>query len=304
MRLHSLTSEGLTIRWARRIGAPATIAVAAASLPLAAAAEPSSPAPAAEPVGGPSTVNVYGGDYTGGDFTRPENNFESRFEYKTSGSSTRTDEGTLILRRDGVVTLSPEWKIGWIAELPVVSVRNTAQDPAESTSDFGIGDVLFQAQVVRVLDARWAVGVGARLVAPTGEGDLGSGKWQVMPGFGFRYSFLEFGSNTYFVFKMRYAMSVAGDPSRRNISEPQISPMLNIGLPDRWFVSLFPSYDIRLNYGDPKSGQTGRLFLPFDVMVGRKLADNFVMSLEVAAPIINDYPVYRFKTELRAAIEF
>ncbi len=271
------------------------IAVAAALLPVAAAADP---------IGGPSTINVYGSDYTGGDLTRPENNFESRFEYKSSGASTRTDEGTLILRRDGVVALSPEWKVGWLAELPLVSIRNTAPDPADATSDFGAGDAVFQAQAVRALDARWSVGVGARLVAPTGEGDLGGGKWQVMPGFGFRYSFLEFGSNTYFVFKMRYAVSVAGDPSRRSISEPQISPMLNIGLPDRWFFTLFPSYDIRLNYGDPKSGQTGRLFLPFDVLVGRKIADNFVMSLEVAAPIINDYPVYRFKTELRAAIEF
>jgi len=301
MRPNSPISEGPTIRRARRPGAVAAIAVTAALLPALAVAEPAS---AIDPVGGPSTIDVYGADYSGGDLTRPENNFESRFEYKTSGASTRTDEGTLILRRDGVVALSPLWKIGWLAELPLVSVRTTAPDPADASSDFGVGDAVFQAQLVRALNARWSVGAGARLVAPTGEGDLGGGKWLVMPGFGFRYSFLEFGSNTYFVFKMRYAMSVAGDPSRRNISEPQISPMLNIGLPERWFVSLFPSYDIRLNYGDPKSGQTGRLFLPIDVAVGRKLADNFVMSLEVAAPIVNDYPVYRFKTELRAAIEF
>jgi hypothetical protein len=34
-------------------------------------------------------------------------------------------------------------------------------------------------------------------------------------------------------------------------------------------------------------------------MVGRKLTKNLVLSLEVAVPIINDYPVYDFKTEVR-----
>jgi hypothetical protein len=45
---------------------------------------------------------------------------------------------------------------------------------------------------------------------------------------------------------------------------------LNIGLPDRWFVTLYPSNDIRINYRQPVSGQTGRLFLPFDASVGQK----------------------------------
>ena len=42
----------------------------------------------------------------------------------------------------------------------------------------------------------------------------------------------------------------------------------NIGLPDRRFLTFYPSPDIRINYGDPITGQTGRLFLPFDVRVG------------------------------------
>jgi hypothetical protein len=144
----------------------------------------------------------------------------------------------------------------------------------------------------------------ARLVAPTAQDSLGSGKWQIMPGFGIRYSFLEYGSDTYFVPKIRYAISFSGDPSRRNISEPQIAPTLNIGLPSRWFVTLFPSYDIRINNGDPVSGQTGRLFLPFDAAIGRKVTDDAVMSLEVSVPIIKDYPVYNFKTELRLSLRF
>jgi hypothetical protein len=65
--------------------------------------------------------------------------------------------------------------------------------------------------------------------------------------------------------------------------------MLNISLPDRWFFTLYPSADIRVNYGDPVTGQTGRLFLPFDFSLGRSLSKNFTISLEVGVPIIKDY---------------
>jgi hypothetical protein len=61
---------------------------------------------------------------------------------------------------------------------------------------------------------------------------------------------------------------------------------------------------LRINFGDPISGQTGRLFFPFDIAVGRTITDNLMTSLEVSVPIINDYPVYDFKTEMRVALRF
>ena len=50
---------------------------------------------------------------------------------------------------------------------------------------------------------------------------------------------------------LRYDISFAGDPSKRNISNLQLAPMLNINLPERWFVTLYPNTEIRINYGDP-----------------------------------------------------
>jgi len=103
---------------------------------------------------------------------------------------------------------------------------------------------------------------------------------------------------------VRYDASFAGDPSRRNISNLQFAPTFNLALPDRWFMTFYPSAGIRINYGDPVTGQTGRLFLPFDVRMGRKLTENLVMSLEVGVPIIKDYPVYNFKTEVRLNLTY
>lgn len=158
--------------------------------------------------------------------------------------------------------------------------------------------------VAHDLNERWAIGVGARLVARTAGNDLGAGKWQIMPGFGVRYSLPEWGADSYFVPTIRYAMSFDGEPAARRISEPQIAPTLNIDLPGPWFFTFYPSNDIRINFGQPKSGQTGRLFLPFDALIGAKLTEMLQISLEVSVPIVKAYPVYNFKTEGRFRVTF
>jgi hypothetical protein len=60
------------------------------------------------------------------------------------------------------------------------------------------------------------------------------------------------------------------------------------GVPDRWFFTLYPNTEIRINYGDPIRGQTGRLFLPTDFMVGRNVLKDVTLSLEVSVPVIKD----------------
>jgi hypothetical protein len=80
--------------------------------------------------------------------------------------------------------------------------------------------------------------------------------------------------------------------------------MLNINLPNRWFVTLYPNTEIRINYGDPLPGQSGRLFLPIDFMVGRNVTKTVTLSLEVSVPVIKDYPVYNFRTVTRVNMQF
>ena len=91
---------------------------------------------------------------------------------------------------------------------------------------------------------------------------------------------------------------------REEYQQPAVCADIEFSLPNHWFFTFYPSDDIRVNYGDPVTGQTGRLFLPFDFMVGRKLTQNLVLSLEVSVPIIKDYPVYDFKTEVRLNMLF
>jgi hypothetical protein len=140
--------------------------------------------------------------------------------------------------------------------------------------------------------------------SPQPAGTFWARERQIMPIAGFRYGLSEISSGSYFEPYARYDVSFAGDPTKRNISNLQLAPLFTLALPETWFISLYPSADIRVNFGDPVTGQTGRLFLPFDARVGRKLNDHTVLSFEVGVPIIKDYPFYNFKAEVRLNVPF
>jgi hypothetical protein len=244
-------------------------------------------------------------EYNGQDFTRPQNLLQLRYEYTTAPGKTRqVTTDTIALRADKKIDLSPQWQLALRSDLLVRAKDPITSDNPDGHFLYGLGDTDVQAGLIYTFNARWAAGFGDRLIAPTGPDSLGSGKWQMMPIVGVRDKLPEISPDSYFTFLVRYDVSVAGDPSRKNISNLQFAPTLNLDLPDRWFITFYPNPDIRINFGDPVTGQTGRLFLPFDVLVGRKLTTDWVASLEVSVPMINDYPVYNFKTEARLNLSY
>lgn len=294
-------------RCGRRFALPLTFLVACAASLLCSTSSRADPqARSVPPQASTESPDAEGEEpeYNGQDFTRPQRTLEARLRYQTSGTTSQTDKETLYLRATAKIDLGSGWKLGLLGQGSFVDKTTKSSNPPSSNTENGFGDSIFQANLIYSIDRHWAFGFGARLVDPTAEDSLGSGKWQIMPGFGLRYSFLEIGPDTYFVPVIRYAMSFAGNPMSRTISEPQIAPTFNIGLPQRWFLTLYPSNDIRINCGQPISGQTGRLFLPLDLAVGRKMTNDLVISLEVGVPIIKDYPVYNFKSELKLALQF
>jgi len=248
----------------------------------------------------------------GNDLFRPPSNlFQMMDQYKTApgsgsapGSTREVTTETLNLRMDHSLDLAPLWILALRADLPLLAKNPITSDNPDGNYFGGVGDADVQAIIIHNLDQRWTVGFGARLITPTGGDTFGAGKWQIMPAAGVRYALWEINSSSYFEPVVRYDVSFAGDPTRRNISNLQFGPTFNLGLPDRWFLTFYPSPDIRFNFGDPITGQTGRLFLPFDVRIGRKLSDNVALSLEVGVPIIKDYPVYDFKAEVRLNVTY
>jgi hypothetical protein len=265
----------------------------------------------ASSAGGENGGQDAGQDNTGQDFTSPQNLFQLRYQYKTApGTGSLKDTirtvttDTLYLRSDFTFDLGSPWKVVFRTDLPFVAKDPISSDHPSGDYLYGVGDADFQAALIEQIDQQWAAGGGLRIIAPTGSDNITSGKWQMMPIVGARAMLPELSAGSYFQGVVRYDLSFAGDPTKKNISNLQLWPMLNISLPDHWFFTLYPSADIRVNYGDPVTGQTGRLFLPFDFGVGRSLGKNFTVSLEFGVPIVKDYPVYDFKTTTRLNMKF
>jgi Putative MetA-pathway of phenol degradation len=178
------------------------------------------------------------------DFTRPENLFQLRYEYRTApgtgsvpGTTRTVTTDMVVLRSDLKIDVTPQWTLALRGDLPFVD-RNpiTAGNPLGEFID-GLGDADAQAALIKTLNSRWAAGAGVRIIAPTGSPDLTSGRWQALPIVGARYMLSELGADSYFTGLVRYDVSFAGDPAKRNISNLQLAPTLNIDLPKRWFVT-------------------------------------------------------------------
>jgi hypothetical protein len=245
-----------------------------------------------------------------GDVLAPKNLFQLYFAVRTApgsgpnGTIRTVTTDTFKLRADTRVALAPNWQLALRGDLPFEAKNPLNSSNPNGDTLYGVGDADIQAALINDIDARWKAGFGARLIMPTRDDNLGSGKWQIMPIAGVRYSMPDVGYGMYFEPLFRYDVSFAGDPTRRDISNLQFAPEVNFSFPDGWYFALYPEPDIRWNFGPAVTGQTGRLFLPFDGRVGRKFSKTLAVSIEVGVPIINQYPVYDFKTELRVDMKF
>ena len=281
--------------------------VAAALQPTPVAAQEAANAPAASGQDAPSPDQDSGPE---GDVLNVQRLLQLLYQVKTSpgtdlnGNPVTTTTDTWKLRGDMTFSLSPQWSLALRGDLPYLAKDKYTDSNPNGDFLYGLGDADIQAALIDNIDARWKAGAGARLIAPTGDTALGSGLWQIMPIVGARYALPEISSGSYFEPLLRYDVSFAGDPARRFISNLQVAPMLNISLPDGWFFTLYPNPEIRWNFGAPITGQTGRLFLPFDARIGHKFSDSFNVSLEVGVPIVKQYPVYDFMTALRFNLTF
>jgi hypothetical protein len=104
----------------------------------------------------------------GNDLTRPQNSFEMRLTDQTSSNDTsEANRAAMLLRLNSKITFDAGWRLALLAQVPVVAETTTAFDPLSVDHEFGLGDAAFQMILARAINERWAVGIGARLVART-----------------------------------------------------------------------------------------------------------------------------------------
>jgi hypothetical protein len=298
----------------RAASVPLEIAARALGLSLAAAASfqstcaRSQEAPAVS--AGQDASNQDQGAGPEGDVLNRQRLLQLMYQVKTApgtnldGNPVTTTTDTWKLRGDVTFPLNSQWSVALRGDLPYLAKDKYTDSNPNGDFLYGLGDADIQTTVSDNIDARWKAGAGARLIAPTGDAALTSGLWRIMPIAAARYALPEISQGSYIEPLARYDVSFAGDPAKKFISNLQFAPMVNISLPDRWFLTLYPNPEIRWNFGAPVTAQTGRLFLPFDARIGKKISNALDASLEVSVPIIEQYPVYDFMTALRVNFTF
>src|SRR5271154_779171 len=152
-----------------------------------------------------------------------------------NGSIRTVTTDTFKLRADTRFNLTPDWQLALRGDLPFVAKNPLNSSNPDADYLYGVGDADVQAVLIHDIAARWKAGFGARLIMPTGADNLGSGQWQIMPIAGVRYSMPDVGSGMYFEPLLRYDVSLAGDPSKKSISNLQFAPEVNFSFPDGWF---------------------------------------------------------------------
>ena len=189
------------------------------------------------------------------------------------------------------------------SDLPLVASNAVTTTNPGGDNGYGVGRPLVSAFLANILNDRWAYAFGSQIITPAASGtQFGSSNWDVRPLLAVRAMLLEIGDGSYFVPLVRYARTIAQAYSKRPSSNLQFSPQLKIALQDGWSIELFPSPDIRWNFGAKPPGQTGRLFFPLDGEIGKGLG-KYLVSPEVSVPVVKDYPIYHYKIEARLSYQ-
>lgn len=236
------------------------------------------------------------------DPTRPVTSLDLRPHYEDDTVSSRSDRATLIFRRNDKWDLDDDWKLATRIDLPLAMSDSATGANPSGAYRAGLGRVLLQSYLADIVDDRFAFAAGSQLVTPAAASNFGSGNWDLVPLLAARAMLPEISDGSYAVTMVRYAISIGHSFGSRATSELQLAPQLKLAVSPQWFLVLFPNADIRVNFGQKVGGQTGRLFLPMDGAVGCNLTDTAVASLEVSAPVVRDYPLYRLKIEARFSV--
>lgn len=242
---------------------------------------------------------LYGhNSYNGEDVTRPINRFDVRAKVQTGATSSKGDAYITTLRSDLDILLLNDWQLGLRVDLPFESFHCTHHCHSSCYNSNHMGDSLFQFFLITPTFGKWTFAAGAKFIFPTAGDNLeiGNGKYQALPSVAFKYDLSDWMEQSYWGVIFRHDFSYAGYSNASQIIETYIQPFINIDLPDNWFLNSSPEM-----FYDWKKREW---FIPFDLMVGKMIGKNIVISLEYKSAIVEEYPSFSQELEFRIGFFF
>jgi len=228
---------------------------------------------------------------------KPRTRFEFRFKYQNLSND--RDVIALTLRGDKVIDLDNHWALALRADFPLLynDVSPVSAGPSENYK-FGSSDLVTQILFIPPRDRTFDIFFGVQHILPLGSDDqFGRGKYIIAPVFGLVDVPSSLSRGSFYGFLLRNEISYAGNEDRRDVNELVFQPMLNVMLPDRWFICTAPA--MRINWA-----QNNSFFLPVDLIVGKVVGKGKTISLKASVGVIKDYNFYDYELEFTTAIYF
>lgn len=227
----------------------------------------------------------------GQDFTRPLSRLDLRWTFADQPDGAESND--ITLRLEHPFQLSSNWKLSTRFDLPVIN--NTLSSTEEGK--WGLGNMDVQAGLIHTFNPRFAAGSGIRAVFPSAtENRFGSEQYQLLVGSGVRVSLPEISPGSFFSPQLQYNFD-AESHSPHPISQLRIQPSFHVALPDQQFVTFLDTGDIRYNL------ESKKWFVPVDATYGKRWG-NFISTVQVSYPIVDDMDLYDIKTVLRLGYFF
>ena len=197
------------------------------------------------------------------------------------------------------IKLSNGWTFTQRFDLPVLHTNAVGPDNPTGSWKSGIGDWYIEELLAPPpLSENFKVWASVRLVFPTGgEGPFGSGQYQWAPAVSAIYSAPEHGIT--FNPVARYFMSFhATEPGAAKIRQLALYPILAVTLPQSWSLTFYPENGIFYN------AVTHKWFVPIDLLLGKRVANDVEVGLGAAVPLTNNNRAYKYNLYGRVTFYF
>ena len=207
-----------------------------------------------------------------------------------------------VLRLQRPWFLPDDWKISWRFDLPFLYTNSPGSENPNGHYQNGLGDLFGQVAVTtpQILP-NLTINFGFRMVAPTGgKSPFGSSQWKAAPQVGFAWErelapgiFLEVAPMVRYF--RGFGTLHAGTTTTRDYD---VYPTIGLRLPDDWTIFLWDENS--LTYG----ARANAWFVPFDIMVTKRIYNSFQLGFGAAVKLIDDYPQYKYMIYGRGSYSF
>lgn len=247
-------------------------------------ATPSPAEAAASPAPDPSPGQRPAVPSSGENPAQPVRRFDVRMN--TQQKPNGLNESLLTLRVDTVHLQDNDWTVYTRIDIPSGIVAQTGNPTLGGLSD-ALTQVFVATPVARVQGL-----FGVRLSIPSATREnLGKGKWTVAPQVGVVVNLPEISDGTFMGVVAWNTSDFAGSGSRSHINQLTLKPLLHFELGDGWFIQTEPELQ--------HNNLNGNWFIPLDLMVGKMVGEDQVVSVEYERSLSGYQPSFLQFLELR-----